>query len=75
MAVRRSYLFLPVEKVGDNLFMLTAEVFDVNEMMHWVKSFIGRIVRIEGGNEEIISRFYRDISRMHRIYCKEEETV
>ncbi|MCI7350559.1 MAG: WYL domain-containing protein [Ruminococcus sp.] len=64
-----------VEKVGENLFMLTAEVFDANEMMHWVKSFIGRIVRIEGGNEEIISRFYRDISRMHRIYCKEEETV
>ena len=50
-----------VEKTGENLFTYYAEVFDINEMMHWVKTFIGRIVSIEGTNTEIINKFYSDI--------------
>lgn len=58
-----------LEKVGENLFCLTYDVFDAGEMMHWVKSFIGRIVGIECDNEAVADKFARDISRMYRIYC------
>lgn len=57
-----------LEKTGDGLYTLTADVFDPNEIMHWAKTFIGRIVSIEGGTEKIRRRFYSDISRMYRMY-------
>ena len=57
-----------LEKSGENLYTLTADVFDPNEIMHWAKTFIGRIVRIEGGAEMVRRRFYSDISRMNRMY-------
>ncbi|WP_295092521.1 WYL domain-containing protein [Ruminococcus sp.] len=57
-----------LEKTGDRLYTLTADVFDPNELMHWAKTFIGRIVSIEGGTEKIRLRFYNDIRRMYRMY-------
>ena len=56
------------EKSGENLYTLTADVFDPNEIMHWAKTFIGRIVYIDGGSEMVRRRFYSDISRMNRMY-------
>ncbi len=57
-----------LEKTGEHLYTLTADVFDPNEIMHWAKTFIGRIVRIEGGADAVRRRFYSDISRMNRMY-------
>lgn len=60
-----------LEKIGDNRFVLTIDVFDPNEVMHWAKSFIGRIISIEGGNKNIRERFYRDIIRMNKMYGRD----
>ena len=60
-----------LEKIGDNLFVLTIDVFDPNEVMHWAKSFIGRIISIEGGNKNIRERFYRDVIRMNKMYGRD----
>ena len=57
-----------LEKTGEGLYTITADVFDPNELMHWAKTFIGRIVSIEGGTERIRLRFYSDIRRMYRMY-------
>lgn len=57
-----------LEKIEENLYTLTADVFDPNEIMHWAKTFIGRIVNIEGGTSDIIQRFYNDIIRMEEMY-------
>ncbi len=62
-----------VEKTGDGLYTLTADVFDPNEIMHWAKTFIGRIVSIDGGTEKIRLRFYNDIRRMYRMYGGEDD--
>jgi len=61
-----------VERTGDNLYTYTADVFDPNEMMHWVKSFMGRIVSIDGAGEDVISRFRLDTERMYEYYCTRE---
>ena len=61
-----------LEKSGEHLYTLTADVFDPNELMHWVKTFIGRIVSIEGGTDSIRRRFYRDIERMNEMYSGDE---
>lgn len=62
-----------LEKSGEHLYTLTADVFDPNEPMQWVKTFIGRIVRIEGGTDSVRRRFYGDIARMNRMYGGDED--
>jgi DNA-binding transcriptional ArsR family regulator len=55
-------------KTANGEYTLTLDLCDPNEAMKWVKTFIGRIVRIEGGTENIRRRFADDIDRMYAIY-------
>lgn len=57
-----------VKQIGNDLFVLTADVFDPNEVMHWAKTLIGRIVSVEGGSEEVRGRFAWDIRKMQQMY-------
>lgn len=57
-----------LERTGENTFVLTEDVYDPHEVMHWIKTFIGRISGIEGGNEAIRRQFYTDIRRMDIMY-------
>ncbi len=57
-----------LEKLSDGLYKLTIDAFDPVEPMHWIKSFIGRIVKIEGGNEAARQLFNSDIKRMNEMY-------
>lgn len=61
-----------LEKTGENEFTLTLDICDPKEAMKWVKTFIGRIKRLEGGTEDIRSRFNEDVERMYRMYCQED---
>ena len=44
----------------------------MGEMMNWVKTFIGRIVALEGDDPRAIDRFYDDVRRMVGMYGGEE---
>lgn len=57
-----------IEKVADNTFVYRNEVYDTMEMVPWLRTFIGRIVSIQGSNEPVISRFINDIKRMVNMY-------
>ena len=60
-------------KTGENLYTLYADVFDPNEIMHWLKTFIGRIVSVKGGTRTVRERFYNDIERMNRMYGGDDD--
>ena len=57
-----------VEQVGPNRFRYTIVVSDTNELMEWVKTFTGRICKLEGDNPQVIRRFYSDMERMAKLY-------
>ena len=57
-----------VEQVEPGLWRCTRYVYDTSELMNWVKTFIGRIVSLEGDNQRVIDRFYDDIRRMAEMY-------
>ena len=57
-----------VARLEPGLWRYTNEVHDVGEMMNWVKTFIGRIVALEGDDQCAIDRFYDDVRRMAGIY-------
>lgn len=55
-------------RVEENTFELELEVFDPMEPMHWIKTFIGRIIKLEGGSEPARKLFFDDIKRMNDMY-------
>lgn len=54
-----------VEKIDSNLFTYIIEVVDTVELFPWLRTFIGRIVKIEGSNQNAIKRFKLDINAMY----------
>lgn len=53
-----------ISKIKDNTFQYTIEVPDTLEMVPWMRTFIGRIISIEGTETGVISQFKRDIKTM-----------
>lgn len=60
-----------IEQVGSNRFRYSVQVADTNELMEWVKTFTGRICKLEGDNAQVVRRFYSDMERMAKRYQKE----
>ncbi len=57
-----------ITRTADNTYSYSTQVFDTNEMMPWVRTFIGRIISVEGTNGQVIDKFYQDMGRMRRMY-------
>ena len=57
-----------VEKISKDTFVYSIEVTDTNEMLPWLRTFIGRIIAIKGSNKKVINRFINDIEMMAALY-------
>ena len=57
-----------IERAQPNLYRYTADVFDTNELTTWIKTFIGRIVSINGDNQKVVGLFRDDINKMAAMY-------
>lgn len=62
-----------VQKLDKNIYLYTNEVFDINEMMPWIKSFTGRIISVEGTSKPVVDRFNNDMKRMYDMYLGGEQ--
>ena len=57
-----------VEKIDDSHARFYAEVYDTNEMLTWIRSFICRITYVNFSNKEIENQLKADIEAMYRMY-------
>lgn len=57
-----------VEKISKNTYSYIIEVADVNEMVPWLRTFIGRIISFQCSNKAIESKFIEDINTMYNMY-------
>ena len=57
-----------VTKIEKNTFLYTKEVLDSNDMIPWIRTFIGRIIGLEGTNQLVVKRFYADMEQMAVMY-------
>lgn len=57
-----------VTHTAKNIYTYEISVFDGNEMMPWIRTFIGRILSFESSNPYLRSKFYRDIYAMTKMY-------
>ena len=62
-----------VEKLGQNLYKYSNNIFDTNELTPWIKTFIGRIVELKGDNHSVIKLFYEDVNKMAKMYGGSDE--
>ena len=57
-----------VEQLDDETWKFTADVYDASEMVPWLRTFIGRIVRLECSDGSIVRIFREDLEKMRSLY-------
>ena len=62
-----------IDKLDDFTYRFTADVYDTNEMIPWIRSFVCRIVQMNFSNRTVENRFKSDLDAMYRMYGIGEE--
>ena len=63
------------ERLNENTSRFYAEVYDVKEMIPWIRTFICRIQSISISNKEVEDQFKRDLEEMYRYYEEDEDDI
>ena len=64
-----------VEMIDDCTIKFVADVYDASEMLPWLRTFIGRIEKLECSNSYVTRRFSEDLETMRALYGGEENAV
>ena len=64
-----------VEKLDEQNWHFTADVYDALEILPWVRTFTGRIIDFQCTNPTVMNRFYRDLEAMAALYGGEIDVV
>lgn len=62
-----------VEKLDENTYRFSADVYDSSEMIPWIRTFICRIVKMNFSNRSIENQFKKDLEAMYWMYDVKEE--
>ncbi len=57
-----------VTQLEATVYQYEKHVFDANEMLSWIRTFIGRIVEFHCSSPAVELRFYRDLQTMYDMY-------
>lgn len=64
-----------IEVVDDHTYRYVADVFDAGEMLPWLRTFIGRIVKLESSNDFVVKRFHEDLKATAGLYGGDDDAV
>ncbi|MDE6982154.1 MAG: WYL domain-containing protein, partial [Lachnospiraceae bacterium] len=57
-----------ITKINENVYQYETKVFDCNEMLPWIRTFIGRIRSLECTDKSVETLFYEDLKSMYQMY-------
>lgn len=57
-----------MERIGPNTCRYVADIYDAAEMLPWLRTFIGRIEKLECSNKAVVKQFYDDLAAMTAMY-------
>lgn len=57
-----------VEITGPNTCKFTVDTYDASEMLPWIRTFTGRIEKLECSDESVVNRFYEDLDQVLALY-------
>lgn len=61
-----------IEKIDDSTYRFTADIYDTNEIIPWIRTFICRITEINFSNKALEKQFKKDLRAMYQMYDIEE---
>ena len=64
-----------VELIDKNTCKYIVDTYDASEMMPWLRTFIGRIEKLECSDQSVVKRFYEDLELMYRQYGGQADVV
>ena len=64
-----------MERLDKHTYRYTADVFDAGEMLPWLRTFIGRIVKLESSNDFVVKRFHEDLEATAGLYGGDGDAV
>lgn len=57
-----------IEYIDANTCKFIVDTYDAAELLPWIRTFIGRIERLECSDENVVSRFYEDLEQVIALY-------
>lgn len=57
-----------VEIVDQNTCKYIVDTYDASELLPWIRTFIGRIEKIECSDQTVVTRFYQDLEKVYSLY-------
>ena len=57
-----------IERLDEHNYRFVADVFDTNEMLPWIRTFISRITRMRFSNRTAENKFKADLKAMYNLY-------
>lgn len=57
-----------LEKLSETQYKYSVDTFDTQEMIPWIRTFIGRISDFQCSNPTVYTIFKRDLEKMYKIY-------
>lgn len=57
-----------VEILDDHTCRYTTDVYDASELIPWLRTFIGRIIKLECSDTTVVERFWSDLEKMSDLY-------
>lgn len=61
-----------IEKIDDSTYRFTADIYDTNEIIPWIRTFICRITELNFSNKTLEKQFKKDLRVMYQMYDIEE---
>ena len=57
-----------VVQVSPTVWRFSIDVYDAREMLPWLRTFLGRILRLECSDPRVTRRFWKDLDRLRVLY-------
>jgi len=64
-----------IEKIAPDTYKYSATVYDATELIPWIRTFIGRIVKLNCTNPFVTKTFYSDLEEMAKLYGGDEHVI
>ena len=64
-----------IDAVDSHHYRFVADVYDAMEMMPWIRTFTGRITKLECSHQAVVDTFYSDFADMVKMYGGEDNAV
>ena len=57
-----------VERIDSNTCKYVVDTYDASELLPWIRSFIGRIEKLECSDESVVTKFYENLEQLYLQY-------